>query len=550
MKKVLFFLLLIVSIYSQDNADIIKLYNEKKYKEIAEVLNTGEYINEERKLVLTKSIVNKNLEALKALKDTNDFESRFLNYLLKLDNLELYVYYKQNNFLEAGSFNYENVIYHAIHSGSVNIIKELVKNQENLNFIVEGINVLDLAYEWGTLEVFKIIFDKVNKFEEIDLYPYDFVEVENRTEKINYILEEGTKKSILSQKMLNDIFDYYLNSGNFVKVKEMMVKYKEIKINEEIKEKLLVLSAEKKDYGFAEILIKEGILPSSSNWYAEKLINFICDKNIEKLLIENDKDISYLLAFMINELIDNNDLEKLEKILNSNYDLKNIELRENIVGTAVVDNKVEALQILKKYNMLNIEIETDILNRVLEENNFEVFKILFGQSELKDGVYDLNIILDYHRPEMIDFIINNEKTLEKQERAKQIIFTLSAMKNNKEILNYFLNKGFDINKKDEYGRTALYYIIYDCDYSDIYGINDKAISFFKEKRADFNKVDNKKSALIVAIQNGKGTELIEFLLQSKVDINYVDDNGYTAYDYVKQSNNKELDKIFKKYMKK
>ena len=128
----------------------------------------------------------------------------------------------------------------------------------------------------------------------------------------------------------------------------------------------------------------------------------------------------------------------------------------------------------------------------------------------------------------------------------------AATKNNKEMMNYFLNKGLNINKKDEFGKTALYYVILNidndsCDYSEL---GYDTLSFLIEKGANFDKVDNKKSALMVAVERNKNAELVEFLLKSKADINYLSEDGYTAYDYVKQFNIKELDKIFKKYMKK
>ncbi len=69
MKKVLIFLLLIVSIYSQENINLIKFYDEKMYKEIIKIYNTENYSNTEFKFVFTKAILSKNLEALNEFKN-------------------------------------------------------------------------------------------------------------------------------------------------------------------------------------------------------------------------------------------------------------------------------------------------------------------------------------------------------------------------------------------------------------------------------------------------------------------------------------------------
>ncbi len=545
MKKVLVFLLLIISIYSQEDINLIKLYDEKKYKEITEIYITQECNNAEFELVFTKAILSKNLEALKNFKNIGYFEDGLLKHLLELDDVKLFYYYKENNFLGEDKQNYKDWIYQGIPMDSDNIVKELLKNAEAEKISIESLDLLNMAFEQGSFEIFSLIFDKTSRLDYLDFYPNN----QDLSAKINYILQVDSNKSILNQEMLNDIIFYYLSCGEYGKVKEILEKYKEIKIGEELKTKLLVLAAEKKDYEYSKNLIKE-IEICSEYLDSKEITNFMTDKNIEKLLIENNKDVNDLLSITINEFVKNNKLDEFEIFLNTNYNFKNKNLQENMFCSVISWNNLKALEILKKYNLLNYERDVEVFSKAPDENNSEMFKSLFTNKESKDGIYIFDILTNYNRPEIAEFIIDNEKDIEKKERIKQNMFVRAAIKNNKAMVNYFLDKGLNINRKDEYGKTVLYYVMLNFCSFNYENVSEEAIVFLKEKGADFNKIDNKKSVLTVAIENNGSSEVIEFLLQFKLDINYVDENGYTAYDYVKQFNIKEIDELFKKYMKK
>lgn len=545
MKKVLVFLLLIISIYSQEDINLIKLYDEKKYKEITEIYITQECNNAEFELVFTKAILSKNLEALKNFKNIGYFEDGLLKHLLELDDVKLFYYYKENNFLGEDKQNYKDWIYQGISMDSDNIVKELLKNAEAEKISIESLDLLNMAFEQGSFEIFSLIFDKTSRLDYLDFYPNN----QDLSAKINYILQVDSNKSILNQEMLNDIIFYYLSCGEYGKVKEILEKYKEIKIGEELKTKLLVLAAEKKDYEYSKNLIKE-IEICSEYLDSKEITNFMTDKNIEKLLIENNKDVNDLLSITINEFVKNNKLDEFEIFLNTNYNFKNKNLQENMFCSVISWNNLKALEILKKYNLLNYERDVEVFSKAPDENNSEMFKSLFTNKESKDGIYIFDILTNYNRPEIAEFIIDNEKDIEKKERIKQNMFVRAAIKNNKAMVNYFLDKGLNINRKDEYGKTVLYYVMLNFCSFNYENVSEEAIVFLKEKGADFNKIDNKKSVLTVAIENNGSSEVIEFLLQFKLDINYVDENGYTAYDYVKQFNIKEIDELFKKYMKK
>lgn len=171
MKKVLVFLLLIISIYSQEDINLIKLYDEKKYKEITEIYITQECNNAEFELVFTKAILSKNLEALKNFKNIGYFEDGLLKHLLELDDVKLFYYYKENNFLGEDKQNYKDWIYQGIPMDSDNIVKELLKNAEAEKISIESLDLLNMAFEQGSFEIFSLIFDKTSRLDYLDFYP-------------------------------------------------------------------------------------------------------------------------------------------------------------------------------------------------------------------------------------------------------------------------------------------------------------------------------------------------------------------------------------------
>ena len=90
-----------------------------------------------------------------------------------------------------------------------------------------------------------------------------------------------------------------------------------------------------------------------------------------------------------------------------------------------------------------------------------------------------------------------------------------------DIINILLEKGADINAKDNYGRTPLMHAIQ-------YGCSEEVIKILLEKGADINAKDNYGwTPLMYAIQYGCSEEVIKILLEKGADINAKDNYGWT-----------------------
>ena len=91
----------------------------------------------------------------------------------------------------------------------------------------------------------------------------------------------------------------------------------------------------------------------------------------------------------------------------------------------------------------------------------------------------------------------------------------------KEVIKILLEKGADINAKDNYGRTPLMHAIQ-------YGCSEEVIKILLEKGADINAKDNYgRTPLMHAIQYGCSEEVIKILLDKGADVNAKDKNGCT-----------------------
>lgn len=136
-----------------------------------------------------------------------------------------------------------------------------------------------------------------------------------------------------------------------------------------------------------------------------------------------------------------------------------------------------------------------------EANTFEVYKYLVEELKLKPTVISID--------------------------GETVLHSLVRKANQTEIINYFINKGVDINKADNDGNTALM--------NATAGRDTQALELLLPKVKDIN-IQNAKgeSALSIAIQSGT-PKAVELLLNKKANINVLDKDNNNLGFYLIQS---------------
>ena len=102
---------------------------------------------------------------------------------------------------------------------------------------------------------------------------------------------------------------------------------------------------------------------------------------------------------------------------------------------------------------------------------------------------------------------------------------------NLEIVKYLLEKGGNINDKDDKGRTALIYASMSVDL--------ETVKYLIEKGADVNAKDNNGSTALMDASSGGCLEIIKYLIEKGADVNAKDNNGSTALIYASRKGHLE-----------
>jgi uncharacterized protein len=111
--------------------------------------------------------------------------------------------------------------------------------------------------------------------------------------------------------------------------------------------------------------------------------------------------------------------------------------------------------------------------------------------------------------------------------GETVLHNLARKSNQTEIINYFLNKGIDVNKVDNDGNTALM--------NAASGRDTESLELLLPKVKDINTQNTKgESALSIAIQSGT-PKAVELLLNKKANINVLDKDGNNLGFYLIQS---------------
>lgn len=205
-----------------------------------------------------------------------------------------------------------------------------------------------------------------------------------------------------------------------------------------------------------------------------------------------------------------------EKEASSNYAYQrfaNYLISKNIVSS--FNNKTEEENFVNNYKRYPIIIAS-------QYGHLEIVKLLISYKanlELKDE-YEKTPLIRAAQNGYIDIIkelVNNGANYKDHQGA---ILTIAAFNGKKDVVEYFLKKGVNVDVKDQDGSTAL-----------INASNNNQLEIVKylvKNGADVNaKSKNGTTSLMVSASSGN-SDIITLLLKNKADVNIKNNDGITA----------------------
>lgn len=235
-----------------------------------------------------------------------------------------------------------------------------------------------------------------------------------------------------------------------------------------------------------------------------------------------------------------------------------------MIDEVLNSNNIEVFNLLKKYvEVKKIQITVSNLSKIIENKNIYVMNFII-ENNLGEKIFSEDedfFIRNYGNNnqinkyvELLDYIgINEIKFLDKNLKDGKIkknfinnMFKIALMKGDIKTAEYLLEKGVNINEQDCLGRSPIYYVIkINLDRNYYNASESEVIDFMIANKADLNKVEGDKSALMIE----QDEELLVKMLEKGIDLEYKDKNGYTAYDYAFQNKNIEFIKSYNKLVK-
>lgn len=524
----------------------------------------------EKTFVFRKLIVEKNIEKLNYIKslDGEFFNNNFITSLIRFDDLELYNFYRKEIFFEEEKLGKNFLLEALVSLNGVNIFSHIL---EKVDKNVKD-NFIERAFSFNREDILEVILGnmKINK-EELDISFLESEEVESE-KCIEKILEYPYKGNIDNQ-----LLSYYINIKKIDKVKELIEKRKISKLDSRRLANLINLSLEIDDEFFNAIVNKFNVETfnfsedSEIERSHEKLLTHMLifnNQKIKKILVDDGYDLDDEIEDVIKDIIRNDENDKLEKILKSgykiNFEKKDYDDENWVIDEVLNSNNIEVFNLLKKYvEVKKIQITVSNLSKIIESKNIYVMNFII-ENNLGEKIFSEDedfFIRNYGNNnqinkyvELLDYIgINEIKFLDKNLKDGKIkknfinnMFKIALMKGDIKTAEYLLEKGVNINEQDCLGRSPIYYVIkINLDKNYYNASESEVIDFMIANKADLNKVEGDKSALMIE----QDEELLVKMLEKGIDLEYKDKNGYTAYDYAFQNKNIEFIKSYNKLVK-
>jgi len=206
---------------------------------------------------------------------------------------------------------------------------------------------------------------------------------------------------------------------------------------------------------------------------------------------------------------------------------------------------------LKDYwmGLIGIEVAFDIFNAI-ESGDLGMVKELFTadpniiNTENDDGERPIFYGARHGKKEIVEFLINKGANINDKDIKGSTVLHLAVSGGSKELVEFLLSKGMDINARDSKGNTPLQHAI--LNYVMTYDINFlESVKFLINKGANINNKNINGVTALHQVAGATGTgcvsrELLEILINKGADINAIDIDGKTALHYASGSGTPDL----------
>ncbi|XP_051172785.1 putative ankyrin repeat protein RF_0381 [Leptopilina boulardi] len=290
----------------------------------------------------------------------------------------------------------------------------------------------------------------------------------------------------------------------------------------------LHLAIIKNNIEILQLLLEKNVRLNVVNKEKKTPLHIAIDQQNEefvKLLLDKGADTEFKDKFNYTPLhmaIKNGNLKIIQHLINHKADINSFRENETALHFAVKNNRSDIVKLLLKNDVIKINSTSyySLLFLAVSQCNHKILLLLLEHQNENEN--EMNV----------DEKINSESNF-------KVLLHRAVVDGNREIIAVLVKYNFDINSKDEFGRTPMYHA-YTHNKLDICKYLLKSGSSINEK------IDENLNILHVSVENND-EKFVKFLLKNGADVNAITINGCTSLHIACRNGFKKIVKLLLKY---
>jgi len=538
----------------------------------------------------------KEIEQSKEVALVDKYKNTALHYACEVGNLNivlLLLYLKAD--VDAWNNDLQTPLYKAVIRDQLQIVKLLLKHKADIKIKDKNKNnLLHIAATrdfMDSLETVKLLIKKGADLNELNSYNKTplFMALEYNPVIAKFLIEQGANLNQQDVRKYTPLLvAIRYNRSELVKLlisKSANINYQRSDCWTPLHEAVY-----HKNASIVKILLKAGIKPDKCYDSAVQNAAYSSDNKSLELLLKKGVDINVsknVKTTPLLEAIQGKNIEGIKLLLQYNALIN----QKNRYGTtplhlAVEKRNIEIIKLLLKHGAnpyLTDKNKRTPLIKAIEENQFAIFKmILSASSQLfqKDdtALPFIRAVIKTKNQKIINHLMKKKEFINYLDKDKNTVLIMSVKYNNFDFAKLLLEKGVNINHKNNKNETAIFYALkdktkidrklisllleYDADLN-ISSITKETplhlvakyddldlVEQILEYQADLNVLENKNNStpLYVAFKKDKiNKPIVKFLIKKKSNLNIIDNQKYTALHYAVKTGDLNLVKRVLKY---